>query len=108
MEGKAGKPNAVGKDRIEQLRTEIEALQCEPEFQNLSRTFRHTLAQRLGIEEIQEGGLCIQTQLPVTPCEIVEGMGLPDPSQWPPVCKEAADIWNSPYDYVNVYSYSFW
>ena len=82
----------VENKQIRNLRKEVEAVLADPKFTKMSKAFRHSLAQRLGVKEIAEGGLVIQAPAPITIKDIRKlGMGE-----------------DTPYSYGNLYSYSFW
>lgn len=92
MTKKARVKKQVENKQIKNLRKEIEAILSDPEFNKMSKAFRHTLAQRLGIKEIAEGGLVLQAPAPITITELIRrGIGKDDP-----------------YSYGNIYSYNFW
>lgn len=76
-------------EQIRKIRRKIEEILADPEFKNLSRTLKHTIAQRFDLKEFKEGGLVLQTKAPVTLGGGGGGGG-------------------TPYSYGNIYSYSFW
>ncbi|MBN1314966.1 MAG: hypothetical protein JXA42_05845 [Anaerolineales bacterium] len=96
------KGKKAAKKQIKEIREEIDRMLKEPEFEEMSKTFQHALAQRLGMEKYKEGGLVIKSKLPVTIKDIMDQAGIADPGQL------QADWPDDPYMYGNIYSYSFW
>jgi hypothetical protein len=78
-------------EQIEKLRKDVAKLLDEPEFQEMSNALKHALAQRLGVHLMKEGGLTLEFSIPITINEI-RRLGFGD---------------GDPYNYVNVYSYTF-
>jgi hypothetical protein len=91
-------------EQIEEIRREVEKLLAEPEFEEMTRTFQHALAQRLGLEDFEEGGLVVQAPTPTTLKGILNRAGITDLEQL-----RAIDRWpDAPYSYGNIYTYHFW
>jgi hypothetical protein len=78
-------------EQLEKIRKEIAEILNEPQFQELPKAIKHALAQRLGLKAIEEGGLVLEFPVPITIKELKE-RGIKD---------------DDPYDYVNVYRYTF-
>ena len=97
---------AIENKQIAAIRSEIEGLIARPEFYQMSKAFKHSLAQRLGLKEFKEGGLVIQAQVPITLRDILEDTQTNEPVDQ---LKERSNLLGygaSPYG--NIYSYSFW
>lgn len=101
MNKKVSPKRKAENEQIEKLRTELEKLLSEPEYKEISKTFRHVLAQRLGVKEIPESGLLLTAPAPISKQDLIKAKmmrpGEPGPI-WP----------DGPYSYANLYSYSFW
>jgi len=97
------KKRTVENKQIKKMRKEIETIMTDPEFEKMSRTFKHTLAQRLGVKEFKEGGLILQAQAPVALKDILKEAGVKISD-----LDRIKDILDDPYSYGNIYSYSFW
>lgn len=94
--------------QIKKIRKEIENLIKDPEFEKMSKAFRHTLAQRLGIKDLKEGGLVIQAGLPFTLRDVLEDAGIPFEDSDDFRIKLINQVDKHQVAYGNVYSYGFW
>lgn len=103
MKKKTTTRRKVENKQIRKMRKEIEAIMADPEFGKMSRAFKHTLAQRLGVKEFKEGGLILQAQAPVALRDILKDAGVKISD-----LGRIEDVLDDPYSYGNIYSYSFW
>lgn len=97
---RARRRNVESKE-IRALRKEVEALMASGKMKQISKAFKHTLAQRLGVKELKEGGLSLEANAPVKLREIIKQTGDFD-------IANLADHMDDPYSYYNIYRYSFW
>lgn len=82
------------------LRQDVEKLMADPEFANMSNTFKRALAQRLGLTE-QPQGADLVAPLPVSLHELLKGQDLTRL-----VKVQGQDMLGRPY--YNIYRYHFW
>jgi len=102
MKQMAQRGGRVENEQIKAIREEVERLLREPEFEKMSKTFVHTLSQRLGRKGFREGGLVLESRAPLSLRDVLDATGLASP-------KDLVAQWeDTPYSYGNIYTYSFW
>jgi hypothetical protein len=99
---KPAKGRIAESKEIKKVRREVETLLADPKFKKMSRAFKHSLAQRLGVKDFEEGGLIIEASAPVTIREIMKRANITD------LVKPGARWPDDNYFYCNIYCYSFW
>ena len=90
-------------EQIKKIRKELETLIDDPKFKEMSTTFKHTLAQRLGIKEFEEGGLMLQASAPITLSDILKNLDIHTLD-----LDKLKNAYDSEFSYANIYSYGFW